>query len=155
MNVARNRMVRIVTQRELSPAYLRDLRNFTARKNVSPHRWPETMLNWVIQTDTRFCNAAGDEIELPFHIFYPSDEDIEACTAETVERRIAEWFETIICCSVPDDVTPRLRPEGVLRMLVVACYIRARYTYDEVQFGIRPANDNSPLIPPARREVEA
>ena len=154
MSIFRDRRVRVLTQSELAPAYLRDLRNFTARKRVSRHRWPDTMLNWVIQTETRFCNAAGDEIELPFHIFYPSDEDIEAFRAEAVERRIAEWFETIICCPVPDDITPRLRPEGVLRMLVVASYVRARHPYDEMRFGLRPANDNS-AIPPDAPEPRA
>lgn len=151
--------VRAVRREELTPEYNRDLRIFTASLTIPPVEWPDFILNTLSRFDGDIIDEQGTIVDLPFEILCPTDAEIDAGIGQTAENRITDWFTTIICVPVPPHITPRLRPQGIDRMRVVATFLRACFPSAEAMFGVRPANDNefpcapsvSPLSAPEPR----
>lgn len=145
--------IQLVTDSELgNPEFVRDVRNFSARLGVKPAEWLDRVLELFARFDGCVVNAAHRPTHLATEIFLPTDEDIDGGKGAVIEYRIRNWFEETFATPVPESVVPHVRVEARERFRIVASILRARFPFEGMMWGVRPANDNM-LIPSAAPET--
>lgn len=132
LGYCRKSTTELVPDRALeNPEYLRDLRAFTSRLNISPDHWRDYLVDTYRDYRGRIVHQ-GQEVFL----------DTEALEAVSVR----EWFRDWACTPVPEGVWPRLREESRERIRVLATILSTRFPFAASMWGVRAANDNRPPV---------
>jgi hypothetical protein len=130
-----------------NPDFIRDVRNFVVDLSKRPAELLDFILDLFARLDGCIVDGAHRPIHLSTDIFLPSDEDIDQGRAGVVEARIRNWLEETFAAPVPAHITPRVRREARERFRIIATILRAAYPRAAIMWGVRPSNDNEPLIP--------
>ncbi len=122
---------RLVTDRELTPAFIRDLRDFTAALPVNFRQFRDYLYNEYRDFPGRVIGAGGKETFLDMEVFEVPN--------------IEYWFRDFACSPCPAHVTPHVRKEARERVRVMATILRARNPKAAMLWGrMDAANDNDP-----------
>ncbi|MCB1838646.1 MAG: hypothetical protein KDI61_00080 [Alphaproteobacteria bacterium] len=117
---------RLVTDAELGdPAFIRSLRGFCYRLNVSSYQWLDFLTD--LYRDYRGCivDEAGHRVYLDMDVF-----EIP---------HIRDWFRDFCCTPCPPHITPYVRGEAKERARVLAT-ILTPIRYPALIMPLRPGN---------------
>ena len=125
----RNERTIIVSDEELSnPHFIRDLRNFACRLNISSYHWHDVLCDLYRDYRGHIVDEDGNEVFLDLHVL-----EIP---------HIRDWFRDFCCTPVPATITPYVRGEARERARIVGTILKASYPQDAALWGRRAANDN-------------
>lgn len=124
---------RLVTDGELAnPEFIRDVRRHAHSFGFGRDAWLDRLTDLYRDYPGRIVDINGEEVALEFEAF-------EQCDS------IADWFREFACTPCPEGVIPRVRREAWERVRVMATILRAHAPEQASLWGIRPANDHTPV----------
>ena len=125
----------LINDYELSnPDFIRDLREFCFRQNISSHHWHDFLIDLYRDYRGHIFDRDGRETQL------------NTCVLET--PNIREWFRDFCCKPCPPHITPYVRGEARERVRVMGTILRAYFPNQAAFWGMRAANDNQNLLCP-------
>lgn len=126
-----NVKTRRVNGENLTPAFIHDLRGFTASLPVNFRQWRDYLANEYRDYPGMIVDADGQEVFLNMSVFELPN--------------IEYWFRDFACTPCSPSITPRLRVEACERVQVMATILRARNPQAAAFWGrMNAANDNEP-----------
>lgn len=129
--VCRRLTSRIVTDEELTPAFLADVRGFMRSFDLTRDQWKPFLIDAYQNYPGRIVDRNGREAMLDTSVY-----DLPT---------IRDWFR-YMCEPIPDGITPRLRREARLRFIVTATILRAIHPVPALLWGKDVANDVAPAL---------
>ena len=122
-------IVDLVTDSQLrNPAYLHDMRVFTASLDISPDDWPDFICDLYRDFRGLVVDQEGHTIGLNTDLL----------------DTYREWYRDWANKPVVPGIMPRLRKEAKARIRVIATILRAAFPEQTSSWGDEPSNDNSP-----------
>lgn len=119
---------RVVDPGEMTPDFIRDLRNYAARFNLRPDEWPSFLIEAYRDYPGLIVDIAGDE-------------EVDLDTGVFDGANIRTWFRDL-CRPVVPGKQVRLRRESEARYVVMASILRAIDPVGTKLWGCEIANDN-------------
>lgn len=133
LGYCRRLQAQVVTDADLAnPDFIRDVRAYAHSFGFGRDVWLDRLTDLYRDYPGRIVDMNGDEVTLDFEAF-------EQCES------IADWFREFACTPCPEDVIPRVRREAWERVRVLATILRAHAPERASLWGIRPANDHTPV----------
>lgn len=129
---------RVVTDDELTPAFVRDLRRHAHALAIPCGRWPDFLSDQYGDYIGQIVDTDGQEVMLDMDVF---------------ERpNIRYWFRDF-CKAVPADITPRVKRSVAMRIATMATILRAIHPVPASLWGKDIANDErpAPFLPDRER----
>lgn len=117
---------------DLSPAFLRDVRAYAFALHIAPERWKDFLLDAYRDYAGQIVDARGNAVSLDTGVFDPP--------------HIRTWFRDFACTPLAPHAAPRVRPESVPRILVMASILRALDPVKASLWGKVIANDETPSL---------
>jgi hypothetical protein len=120
---------RVVTERELTVSFIRDLRRHANALHIACGQWADFLSESYCTYPGRIVDDAGCEVTLNMDVFeLPS---------------IRYWFRDF-CKPAPDDIVPRVKLAARQRIIVMASILRAIHPVPASLWGKNIANDEYP-----------
>lgn len=132
LGYCRRLKARMVSDAELGdPEFIRDLRHHAYGLGFTRDAWVNKLADLYRDYPGTIVDAAGMEALLDMEVF--------ECPG------IRDWLRDFACTPCPADVTPRVRREAWERVRVMATIMRAVWPERAALWGVRPANDHTPV----------
>lgn len=128
----RRLQARLVTDADLAnPEFIRDLRHHAYGLGLTRDAWVSQLTDRYRDYQGTIIDADGADVLLDMEVFeHPG---------------IRDWLRDFACTPCPADVTPRVRREAWERVRVMATILRAVAPEQAGLWGVRPANDHTPI----------
>ena len=121
---------RIVSDDEMTPAFVSDVKETARSLNVSPYDWREHLSDLYRDYKGRIIDEDGNEVFLDTEVF------------EFPHHR--EWSRDFMA-HLAEGSAPRIRAESRERIRVMASILRAAFPAEADMWGVRAANDNAQI----------
>ena len=122
------RKSRLVSDREMTPHFVRDLRMYAHSLSIPYTAWRDYITDEYRDYEGWVATPSGKETSLDMEVFETDS--------------IQYWFRDFCCTPCPDDIVPYVKDSAPERVRILATILRARNPKAALMWGIRAANDN-------------